>query len=180
MLSCHFISNFTVLVHIQMRREKANMAEKNTSVIIGADHYGLPLKNTLKEHLLEKGYDVVDIGVDNEKPVLYPNVAIALSERIASGEFNRGILVCGTGIGMAITANKVPGVYAAVIHDPYSAERARASNNAQIATFGSVVIGSNAAKKNLDIWLSSEFQGGRSQPKVDIIQALDNTKTSNN
>jgi ribose 5-phosphate isomerase B len=124
--------------------------------------------------LAELGYTVTDIGVNDDKPVNYPEIAIKLSKRIASGEFERGILVCGTGIGMAITANKIPGVRAAVIHDPYSAERARASNDTQIATFGALVIGPSAAKKMLDIWLSSEFiPGCKSQPKVDMINALD-------
>ena len=149
------------------------MADKNKPIIIGADHFGLPLKNALRDYLKDKGYQVKDIGVDSEDPVKYPEIAIELSEEVSQGNYDRGILVCGTGIGMAITANKIRGVRAAVIHDPYSAERARASNDAQIATFGSLVIGVNAAKKMLDIWLESEFGGGRSQPKVDLINALD-------
>jgi ribose 5-phosphate isomerase B len=134
----------------------------------------MPLKNALRDYLIELGYEVTDIGVNSEDPVNYPDVAVELSEQISNGKFSRGILVCGTGIGMAITANKVPGVRAAVIHDAYSAERARASNDAQIATFGSLVIGVSAAKKMLDVWLENEFTaGGRSQPKVDLINALD-------
>lgn len=152
------------------------MADKNKSIIIGADHLGLPLKTALKAHLIERGYPVEDIGVYTEDAVNYPEIAIKLSEKVASGEHERGILVCGTGIGMAITANKIPGVRAAVIHDAYSAERARASNDAQVACFGSLVIGVNTALKNLDIWLESEFAGGRSQPKVDMIKALDEKK----
>jgi ribose 5-phosphate isomerase B len=123
--------------------------------------------------LIEKGYDVKDLGVDSEDPVLYPEIAIKLSEELLENNYSRGILVCGTGIGMAMVANKVPGVRAAVIHDPYSAERARASNDAQVATLGSLVIGLNAAKKNINIWLESEFGGGRSIPKVDMIKAMD-------
>jgi ribose 5-phosphate isomerase B len=150
------------------------MAEQKKPIIIGADHLGLPLKNILKDYLVDLGYAVTDIGVNDENPVNYPEIAIQLSQRIAAGEFSRGILVCGTGIGMAITANKISGVRAAVIHDPYSAERARASNDAQVATFGSLVIGPSAAKKMLDIWLASEFVPGcKSQPKVDMINALD-------
>lgn len=152
------------------------MADKNKPVIIGADHFGLPLKKALKEYLQEKGYQVDDIGVQSEEPVNYPDIAVALCEKIAEGKYARGILVCGTGIGMAMTANKIPGVRAAVIHDAYSAERARASNDAQVACFGSLVIGVNTAKKNLDIWLESEFAGGRSKPKVDLINALDEKK----
>jgi len=150
------------------------MANKIVPIIIGADHLGLPLKNALRDYLKELGYEVTDIGVNSEDPVNYPDVAVELSEQIRNGKFTRGILVCGTGIGMAITANKVPGVRAAVIHDAYSAERARASNDAQVATFGSLVIGVSAAKEMLDVWLENEFTvGGRSQPKVDLINALD-------
>lgn len=150
------------------------MANKMVPIIVGADHLGMPLKNALRDYLKELGYEVSDIGVNSDEPVNYPNVAIELSEQVRDGKFSRGILVCGTGIGMAITANKVPGVRAAVIHDAYSAERARASNDAQIATFGALVIGVSAAKKMLDIWLASEFTvGGKSQPKVDLINALD-------
>ncbi len=151
---------------------------KNTKkpIIIGADHVGLPLKEALRDYLKAEGYEVVDIGVHTDDPVNYPDIAITLAEQIRQGKYARGILVCGTGIGMAITANKIPGVRAAVIHDAYSAERARASNDAQVAAFGSQVIGVNAAIKNLDIWLASEFGGGRSQPKVDLINALDEKK----
>lgn len=150
------------------------MANIKVPVIIGADHLGMPLKDILRDYLKELGYEVVDIGVNSDKPVNYPDIAVELSERVQAGEFTRGILVCGTGIGMAITANKIPGVRAAVIHDAYSAERARASNDAQIATFGALVIGESAAKKNLDVWLASEFTvGSKSQPKVDLINALD-------
>jgi len=150
------------------------MANKIVPIVIGADHLGMPLKNILRDYLKGLGYEVSDIGVNSEDPVNYPDVAVELSEKIRDGQFTRGILVCGTGIGMAITANKVPGVRAAVIHDAYSAERARASNDAQVATFGALVIGVNTAKKNLDVWLASEFTpGSPSQPKVDLINALD-------
>jgi ribose 5-phosphate isomerase B len=146
-------------------------------IIIGADHLGLPLKNILRDHLTELCYQVVDIGVNDDTPVNYPDVAIRLSRRIADGEFPRGVLVCGTGIGMAITANKIPGVRAAVLSDPYSAERAAASNDAQVAAFGALVMGANNAVKLLDIWLNSEFvPGSRSQPKVDLIKALDKSR----
>lgn len=149
------------------------MADKNEPILIASDHYGLRLKDPIRDYLIEKGYKVKDLGVNSEEPVLYPEVAIKLSEEIRDKGYSRGILVCGTGIGMAMVANKVPGVRAAVIHDPYSAERSRASNDAQVACLGSLVIGLNTAKKNIDIWLESEFGGGRSQPKVDLIKAMD-------
>ena len=93
--------------------------------------------------------------------------------RLADGTYQRGILICGTGIGMAITANKVPGVRAACCHDPYSAERARKSNDAQILTMGAQIVAPILARMLLDHWLVSEFQGGRSAPKVEKIKAVD-------
>jgi len=142
-------------------------------IVIGSDHYGYPLKEHLKAYLAQAGHKTVDVGCFSEDPVDYPDIGEALALRIASGEFERGILVCGTGAGMAIVANKVPGVRAVVAHDPYSAERARASNDAQVVTFGAQIIGPKVAEKLLDIWLASEFQGGRSQRKVAKIKQLD-------
>jgi ribose 5-phosphate isomerase B len=125
------------------------------------------------QHLKDRGYEPVDLGVRDETPVDYPDIGQKLAECVARGEYERGILVCGTGIGMAIVANKIPGVRAAVCHDPYSADRARKSNNAQIMTLGSLVVGAELAKILVDIWLASEFSGGRSAPKVEKINALD-------
>lgn len=149
------------------------MAKIDEPILIASDHYGLRLKNPIRDYLIGKGYPVEDLGVNSEDPVLYPEIAIQLSEELLANNYSRGILICGTGIGMAMVANKVPGVRAAVIHDPYSAERARASNDAQVACLGSLVIGLNTAKKNIDIWLESEFGGGRSLPKVAMIKAMD-------
>ncbi|MDO9546494.1 MAG: ribose 5-phosphate isomerase B [Pelolinea sp.] len=149
------------------------MVNKKVPILIAGDHFGMILKNPIRDYLIEKGYEVKDLGVNTDAPVLYPEIAINFCDELKAGSYTRGILVCGTGIGMAIVANKVPGVRAAVIHDPYSAERSRASNDAQVATLGSLVIGVNAAKKMVDIWLESEFGGGRSQQKVDMIKAMD-------
>lgn len=142
-------------------------------IIIGTDHLGLPLKNALVEHLRSKGHEVEDIGVHDDQPVDYPDVAVELAERIARGEYERGILICGTGAGMAITANKVPGVRAVAVNDPYTAERAIASNNAQVITMGALVTGANVAKMLADIWLANEFQGGGSARKVEKMNAID-------
>jgi ribose 5-phosphate isomerase B len=149
------------------------MTDKTKPIIIGADQNGWKMKNVLRDYLQEKGFTVTDIGVNSDDPVLYPDIALELSNAIQKGDFERGILICGTGAGMAITANKVPGVRAVCVHDPYTAERARASNNAQVITFGSQIIGSDVAKKLVDIWLESEFQGGRSQGKVERINQID-------
>lgn len=147
--------------------------DKNTPIVMGADHYGLPLKNAIRDYLTKKGYTVEDLGVTEETPVDYPDVGAKVAEAVGRGEYERGILVCGTGAGMAIVANKVPGVRAVCVQDPYTAERAVASNNAQIITFGSQITGSVVAEKLIDIWLGSEFQGGRSAPKVAKIDHLD-------
>ena len=143
------------------------------SIAIGCDHNGFRLKELIKEHLKLLGRDVEDYGVYSEDPVDYPDIASKLAEAISQGKHERGILICGTGNGMAIAANKVPGVYAATCHDAFSTERARKSNNAQIMTMGAQVIGHELAKSLVSIWLESEFQGGRSQPKVDKIRKIE-------
>ena len=146
---------------------------KNNSILLGSDHLGLSLKNALKEHLVKKGYAIEDIGVDNENPIDYPDIGEKLARRIAKGDSERGILCCGTGAGMAIVANKVSGVRAVCINDPYTAERAIASNNAQVVTLGGLITGKEVGKKLVDIWLENDFQGGRSLSKVEKINKLD-------
>lgn len=140
---------------------------------IGADDAALELKQTLVEHLEELGYEVEDYSVTEQHPGDYPDVAVEVAEAVAAGEHERAILCCGTGLGMSITANKVPGVRAAQCHDVYSAERARKSNNAQVLTMGQRVIGPEAAKTIVDAWLASEFAGGSSAPKVAKMEEVD-------
>jgi ribose 5-phosphate isomerase B len=143
-------------------------------IIIGSDSFGYLLKKEAKTYLYKLGHDVEDIGITNpDQPDIYPDIAHDLALRISEGEINRGILICGTGIGMAMVANKVPGVRAACAHDPYSAERCRKSNDAQIITFGAQVVGPALVRVLLDHWLASEFAGGRSAPKVERIKAID-------
>lgn len=142
-------------------------------IAVGADHLGLPLKEAIREHLVSLGHEVVDFGVTDPQPVDYPDVAVAVARSVADGTFGRAILVCGTGIGMAISANKVAGVRAANVADPYSAERARKSNNAQVLCLGARVVPPEVARIIVDHWLASEFQGGESARKVAKIDALD-------
>jgi ribose 5-phosphate isomerase B len=142
-------------------------------IAIGADEAAFDLKEILKAHLAARGVEVVDYGTFDRKPVLYPDIAVKVAEAIAAGRHPRGILMCGTGIGMAITANKVPGVRAATCHDTYSAERARKSNDAQVLTMGARVIGPELAKTIVDAWLKSEFEGGGSTPKVQRMVEYD-------
>lgn len=141
---------------------------------IGCDEAACDLKNALKAHLLAQGHEVTDFGTHDNAPVLYPDVAFEVAQRVAAGEFPRALLLCGTGIGMAICANKVPGIRAAQCHDTYSAERASRSNDAQIITLGARVVGPELAKAIVDTWLRCSFDGGRSQPKVDLINAFEN------
>ncbi len=141
-------------------------------IMLGADHLGFALKDVVAAHLAERGHEVVDASprdVDDD----YPDVAVAVATRVAQAEADAGVLVCGTGIGMAIAANKVPGIRAANVSDPYSAERARASNNAQILCLGARVVTPDLARILLDHWLSVDFQGGGSARKVAKIDALD-------
>lgn len=142
---------------------------------IAADHFGLPLKTILVEHLQQRHpeVEVADLGVHASDPVDYPDVALPLAEAVGRGEYDRGVLLCGTGAGMAVCANKVPGVRAVCCHDPYTAERAQKSNNAQIMTMGAQVVGPELARMLLDTWLAAEFAGGRSLPKVAKIDAID-------
>ncbi len=141
------------------------------AIAVGADELGAPLKEHLAKYMTERGYDVKDYG--NGEGQDYPDVAADVAEAVARGEHDRALLVCGTGLGMAITANKFPGVRAVTAHDPYSAERARKSNNAQVLTMGARIIAPAAAELILDHWLASEFEAGRSGPKVDKMKAID-------
>ena len=143
-------------------------------VVIGCDEAAYDLKETLRSFMESEGHQVEDFGTFNKEPVLYPDIAHKLATAVAEGRFERGVLLCGTGIGMAITANKVKGIRAAQCHDTYSAERARMSNDAQIITMGGRVLGPELAKTILHTFLVSEFQGGRSTPKVERIKAYEN------
>ena len=143
-------------------RRRGPGGSMSETIAIGCDEAGLELKAKLVDELQRSDRQVVDYGCTAD----YPEVALAVAGAIARGEHERGILICGTGIGMAIAANKVPGVYAAQVHDSYSAERSRKSNNAQIMTLGALIVGPALAVSLLHTWLASEFQGGGSARKV--------------
>ena len=148
-------------------------------IAIGCDELAYTLKETIKTFLAEQDDVqielVKDCGVEENESVDYPDIAERVAKSIMSGECDRGILICGTGIGMAIAANKFPGIRAAQVFDPYSAERARKSNNAQIMTLGALTQGPATAKYLVGIWLKCEFAGGGSTRKVDKINAIDET-----
>ena len=137
-------------------------------VAIGCDPNASELKEAIKKHLADLGYEWEDYGSDDP---IYANVAVEVAEAVASGRHDRGILICGTGIGVCIAANKVPGAYAALCSDPYSTERSRKSNNANIMTLGAQVMGVELAKTLVTIWMKSEYvPGGRSEPKIQRIR----------
>ena len=142
-------------------------------IAIGCDEAAWQLKDTLKEHLVNQGHQVKDFGTHDGKPVLYPDIGIAVAEAVLNGEHERAVLLCGTGIGMAISANKVAGIRAAQAHDTYSAERASRSNDAQIITLGARVVGPELAKAIVDRFVASSFDGGQSNEKVKAIQAYE-------
>ncbi len=142
-------------------------------IALGSDDAGYRLKEELKRYLEADGHSVLDYGCDSPDPVDYPDVALEVARAVARGEHDRAILVCGTGIGMAITANKVPGVYATVAHDAYSAAKARTSNNTQVLALGARVVAPELATTLVGIWLKSEFAGGASARKVGKIGAAE-------
>ncbi len=145
-------------------------------LVIASDHFGYPLKQVIADHLKEKNVEFEDIGVFSEEEVVdYPDIALRACLGIREGRYQYGILVCGTGIGMAMAANKIPGIYAACAHDIYSAERAKKSNNANVLTLGRHIVGPELAKMLVDAWLTSSFQGGRSAPKVEKIRQIEKT-----
>jgi ribose 5-phosphate isomerase B len=150
------------------------MSSPTKPIAIGADDAAFELKNKIVDYLKTKGIPVEDYGVQTADPsVLYPDIALTVAQAVAAGTHDRGILMCGTGIGVAITANKVPGIRAAVCHDSYSAERSRKSNDCNVMTIGARVVGEELAKNLVDIWLASEFQGGRSAPKVERMKEIE-------
>ncbi|MBC1935716.1 ribose 5-phosphate isomerase B [Listeria grandensis] len=136
---------------------------------IGADHNAFGMKEALRRHIEDSGNEIVDFGCFSEDEVDYPDIAFQVGTAIQVGTVERGILVCGTGIGMSIAANKVPGIRSAQCHDVYSAERAQLSNDAQIITLGAKVIGLELAKKIVDAYLDVAFAGGQSKRKIDQI-----------
>ena len=135
-------------------------------VAIGADHGGFKLKAELTELLQELGMEYTDFGTYSSESIDYPDVAIPVAEAVANGEFDRGILICGTGIGIGIAANKVKGIRAALVHDTFSAKATRQHNNSNILTMGERVIGPGLARDIAQIWLDTEFEGGRHENRV--------------
>jgi len=143
------------------------------TVAIGSDHAGFHLKTALVNYLTEQDYQVVDAGTDSDDRVDYPHFGAAVAKLVASGEVDRGVLVCGSGQGVCMAANKVPGARAGVVRDSQDAEMIRRHNDANIACFGERVTDAVTAVEALAVFLDTEFEGGRHQPRVEQLAALD-------
>jgi ribose 5-phosphate isomerase B len=147
-----------------------------TAIALGADHAGFPLKEDLKAWLIARGYDVVDFGTQSPESVDYPDFAALVAGAITTGKASRGVLVCGSGIGMAIAANKVAGVRAAACTDAYTARLSREHNDANVLALGARITARDAAVEILETWLGAEFAGGRHARRVEKLGALDRAR----
>lgn len=143
---------------------------ENLTVAIGSDHGGFEYKNAIIEYLKSKNIKCIDVGTYTKESCDYPKIAREVCQKVLSNEAQKGILICGTGIGMSIVANKIKGIRAALCGDTFSAKACRAHNNANILCLGQRVIGEQLALDIVDIWLKSEFEGGRHQRRVDMIE----------
>ena len=142
-------------------------------IVVGSDHGGFDLKEVLKNHLIQKGFDVVDVGAYDTNSVDYPDIAAKACEKVTNGECAWGVLVCGTGIGISMAANKVSGIRCALVSNEYSAEMTKRHNNANMLAFGGRVTGPDLAKNILDAYIKAEFEGGRHQNRIDKISAIE-------
>lgn len=146
---------------------------------IGNDHSALDLKKVVVEHLQNEGYEVVDYGTYTKESCNYPEFGEKVARAIVAGEVDLGVLICGTGVGISLAANKVKGIRAAVCSEPYTAQMVRRHNNAQIIAFGARVVGDEMAKMIVDSFLNAEFEGGgRHQKRVDMIMDIERREQS--
>lgn len=145
----------------------------NVKIALGADHAGFPLKEKVREYLLSKGYEVEDHGTDSAEAVDFPDFAERVANRVAARQVTFGVLVCGTGLGMELAANKVPGIRATPCYNTISARMAREHSDANILTLGGRMTDEATARNILDTWLTTPFAGGRHARRIDKITALD-------
>ncbi len=139
---------------------------------IGADHAGYVLKEQIKEYLKSKDIDFKDVGTFKIESCDYPEFAYKVGQAVANGEADLGILICGTGIGMSITANKIKGIRAALVHDEQTAKLSRQHNNANVLCMGGRILAEDQAKKIVDVWLNTSFEGGRHEKRLKLITQL--------
>jgi ribose 5-phosphate isomerase B len=145
-------------------------------IVVGSDHAGFRAKETIKKYLEGAGYPVEDVGTHSEESVDYPDYAKAVGERVAAGNDSLGVVVCGTGIGVSIAANKVEGIRAALAHDSLTARRAREHNDANVIALGGKVVGEDEAIAIVQEFLGAKFAGGRHQRRVDKISEMDRVR----
>ena len=145
-------------------------------LVIGNDHVAVEMKNELKKYLEEKGYEVINVGTDSPESFPYPVSGYKAAKMVASGEVDGGILICGTGVGISLAANKVKVIRCCVCSEPYSAKLSKQNNNSNMIAFGARVIGIEMAKMIVDEWLGAEFQGGRHATRVDMITEIEQTQ----
>ena len=143
-------------------------------IAIGNDHVAVDLKNHIKKYVESKGHTVINYGTDSSERADYPIYGKKVADAVASKECDLGILICGTGIGISLAANKVPGIRAAVCSEPYSARLTRQHNNANIIAFGARVVGESVAEMIVDEFINAEFEGGRHQNRIDMITKIEN------
>ncbi len=139
------------------------------NVAVSSDHRGFPAKELIKTYLEKAGHVVTDFGCDNTESCDYPDSGLAAAKSVASGESDRGILLCGTGIGMSITANKVPGIRAALCHDELTAGMSRRHNDANVLCLPADLIGEELIRRAVDVWIQTEYEGGRHQRRLDKV-----------
>lgn len=142
-------------------------------IAMGNDHAAVTLKQEIKKYLEEKGHEVTDLGVNTTESCHYPEYGAAVGHVVAEGKADCGVLICGTGVGISIAANKVKGVRAAVCSEPVTARLVKEHNNANIIAFGARIVGTEMAKAIVDAYLEAEFLGGRHQTRIDLIHAIE-------
>lgn len=142
---------------------------------IGNDHIAIDMKNEIKLYLEEKGIEVIDVGTNSPERFHYPISGYKVAKLVKEGKADGGILICGTGVGISLAANKVKGIRACVCSEPYSAKLSRQHNNTNIIAFGARVIGIETAKMIVDEWLNAEYEGGRHQTRIDMITQIEET-----
>jgi len=148
---------------------------KQMKIAIGSDHAGFALKERLKNYLIKLNYEVKDFGTHSEESVDYPDIAFEVSRDVSNGKFDRGILICGTGIGMCIAANKVVGIRAAICWDERTAKLSRKHNDSNILCLGGRILDEEEALKIVDVWLTTEFEGGRHLRRIKKISEYERT-----
>lgn len=143
---------------------------------IGNDHVAIEMKNDIRAHLEARGVEVTDVGTDSPERFNYPISGYKVAKLVASGEVDGGVLICGTGVGISLAANKVHGIRACVCSDPYTARLSKQHNNTNIIAFGARVIGIETAKMIVDEWLDARFEGGRHQTRIDMLTEIETTQ----